>query len=552
MPLLICLILCVALCSAQLETPLSTRAIAAVQDRCAAALQSPGSMSDVLACMKYTGKSVGCADLGVIHGLTKYEDVVYAQLVCQEAKCDCGEAIATKAKAALSTGAAGLEENAAHVKAYLSAAAGGLTKATGSALEVANSVYGGDGVVSDPALYQLLTAASDKLTIKPKHLALSFQVFLGAAQGSDLAAAVASILALQALETTKFFPVYIGLKERVFQAGTKVQLEFTTTTALDNTVSVDKVEVKSVKSEKGAQLPYSNSMDLSPGRYIAEVSVSLKERSKAVSSTQAFVVLGTAAVEDVRALISTDHAIDSGSIPHGTFMSEEGRAGDDHVVHVAFKVASVGMDEPTQTTLRFTHVDSGAAVFVPAKASGGVYKATVSLAEKAKTFKHASGSYAVSILVGDAAFAVPLEVNVGNVELVFTAPAKVIEPLYAKSLLDESDRTLEPLPEIQHRMREPPRRANAIVSFVFACVPMVAVLAFIGAALYIKTKYGSTSASGISGVGLAFIGCCVAVLALTTSFWLGFAITPFYGTVKYLCVLGPITAFVGVKLAGSR
>jgi hypothetical protein len=430
--------------AAQLDGSLSPRMLETLQGRCAAELAAPSSPRALYAAMQYSDETVACANLGLIHTATSYSDVVYAHLACMRAKCDCGETIGTAAMRLIDAGVKGLGEDVGAAKAYLSAVAAGVAPADERVLEAASAMYtqGDDNVVSDPELFQLLNGAGVKTNIKPKHLSLSFQVFLSAASGADVAQAAAAVGALTALETTKFFPVHTRLTTNTFAAGSKISLTFATTTALDQPVADANVQVKSVSNSAGENVPFSDGAVMAAGLYSVATSLSLAERSKPISSTLSFVVQAQASVTGVRALISPDHAIDTSDMPKGSFMEgdNEGHAERDHVVHVAFSVS--GAADVLQTVVRFTHSETGKSVYVPTKsASGaGTYKATVALADKAKMFDHSSGTYHVVILVGDAALAAPVLTSLGDVQLAFTPPVKIIEPLYAKSLLDESDR----------------------------------------------------------------------------------------------------------------
>ena len=388
-------------------------------------------------------------------------------------------------------------------------------------------------------------------TIKPKYMALSFQAFIGGAASTDLGIATSSLESVRLLENAKYFPMHVKLETTSFKAGSRVVLTPQVFSALGAPVVAD-VQVTGVKNGGGEAVSYAaGGADLAPGRYSAEISVSPSDRSKPVTTATSFVVAGGASVTALKTLVSRNEAVDAGSMENGAFSGELADASAGHVLHVSFQVDSVLATKPSQTLVRIVHKASGHAVHTAAKAMGdGSFRTVIPLAKEAKTFRHASGEYEVAVFVGDAAMETPQQVSAGSVTLNFPEPTKVIEPLYAKSLLDESDRTLSPLPDITHVMREPPRRANPALSLIFSALPTMAAVIFIGFALRLATM--SKSKKGFMPTGmieLGFMVCMIAAVALTTGFWLGLAPFAFYDTIKYVCVLTPVTAIFAMKLA---
>ncbi len=76
-----------------------------------------------------------------------------------------------------------------------------------------------------------------------------------------------------------------------------------------------------------------------------------------------------------------------------------------------------------QAFVRLTHALSGAEIIFVAEQtdSSSPYKFEVDVGAKAKDFGHRSGSYALSLLVGDAAIANPVEWHVADVKISFPA-----------------------------------------------------------------------------------------------------------------------------------
>jgi hypothetical protein len=66
----------------------------------------------------------------------------------------------------------------------------------------------------------------------------------------------------------------------------------------------------------------------------------------------------------------------------------------------------------------------------------------------------------------------------------FAKPVKKELPLFAESLLHESDTTQKALPEIHHQFREPDRRAPKLFAFIFSGVQLVWLMGLLGGLYY--------------------------------------------------------------------
>jgi hypothetical protein len=221
-------------------------------------------------------------------------------------------------------------------------------------------------------------------------------------------------------------------------------------------------------------------------------------------------------------------------------------------LQVAFEVASqsspASTKKPHQAFVRFTHRESGHAVSVAAKKSavagaGGAltYAATVSIADRMAAFDHQSGEYTITIQVGDASYASPVEFVVGSVDLRFPAKQNVNLPLYAKSLLHTSDTTLKPLPEITHVMRPPAKRASDFMATIFTVLTAAPLVVLVLYLLSLKPDFARAG----SLFSLLALGSFSLTLALYVGYWLSLQGVSFYETIKYLCFLFPVTMFLG-------
>lgn len=216
------------------------------------------------------------------------------------------------------------------------------------------------------------------------------------------------------------------------------------------------------------------------------------------------------------------------------------------VVHIAFSLSGLPTGSsfvPQQKFVKFSNKLTGAhAVFACSlDASSGLFHVGVVVGEELKAFSHSNGEYDVSILVGDALVANPIEWAVGKVTIVLPNKAKEHYPLYTKSLLHESDNTLKALPEITHKMRPPAERASTAMSTAFTVLSVVPLFVFVG--YVFKLRFDLKRLRSIWSV--AFVLCLVASLALYLAFWLALDGFSFYDTIKYIGLLTVALVFTG-------
>jgi hypothetical protein len=234
-------------------------------------------------------------------------------------------------------------------------------------------------------------------------------------------------------------------------------------------------------------------------------------------------------------------------------------AADDYV-HVSFGVSTpskVGkrFQKPHQVFVKFTHVESGTSTyFVGASegtlgesAVGAKYRVAVAVAKEVETFKHLSGTYTVSILASDVAYVNPTEWVVGSIDLTLPVKAKPHFALYTKPLMYESDNTLAPLSEIVHQMRPPAKRASAFMATVFTAAVVVYLVGFVSHVLSLSPNLHRMRSLS----SYLFVICMVTLMLLIVGYWLALDAFDFYDTIKYLCILVPITMVVGSSAIAS-
>ncbi|CAM9519989.1 unnamed protein product, partial [Sphacelaria rigidula] len=230
---------------------------------------------------------------------------------------------------------------------------------------------------------------------------------------------------------------------------------------------------------------------------------------------------------------------------------------DGHHLHIGFSLEGGAAAAPHQAFVRFTHVQTGLDTFFVAApdrsaASGGGggggisigrFSVSVALGEETGTFLQRSGAYEVAVIVGGPLVAPPVSETLGAINLDFPAAKERSWPLYARSLLHESDVTLEPLPEKHHTFRQPEARPPAGVSLLFTILALAPLAAFVG---WLRNGGGDLRRLPHSESGrlwcLAYQASMVAVVGLFVTYW--FALTMSY-TLQLLAMLSLVTTWTG-------
>jgi hypothetical protein len=364
----------------------------------------------------------------------------------------------------------------------------------------------------------------------------------------------------------KASPLQVSFSENRFYAESPQnhKLQLVVKSILGEDVPLESAEVVSVKtvgkdSAHFAGQHFENgvldmsSSNLGPGRYLAQVSVTAAGRTKPLTHQAYFVVADSVAVRDVRFHLVSGSDDGAKSEPHKVTTQNGLRAdtasamaGDS--VRISFQVASNNdgavTRKPHQAVVRLTHHEGRSVVFTAKKVDAGAalnYEAKFSVADSIQKFDYKSGTYVVTIQVGDAAYAEPVEWVVGTVDLALPTKKSEHLPLYAKSLLHSSDVALEPLPEIEHVMRPPAKRASNFMATVFTALTAAPLVVFVVYVLSLRPDLSRLA----SLPSIAALVCLALLLGLYVSYWLALPGVNFYETIRYLCILTPITMIVG-------
>lgn len=416
---------------------------------------------------------------------------------------------------------------------------------------------GGEGdVLSDATLiYPLSSLSPKKLRIDKAALKVSAETLIGLKHSTDPEIAFKAYKSLDIIRTYKAAPCYASIKKSYFSTGEDLSFATEVYDVLGNVLTVDEVELVSLKvigkdsfvvqnvKEKGADITVSADK-LSAGRYGVNLAVNLAEKLTTIKFQTVVVVTEKVEIKEVSAGItdSKQFTSDLTAIPvQNSFFGLEVSASSQDILHVSFKISNIAK-KPHQAFVRFANKEtSESVVFVANKVGEGEYHLAIAAHEEIDAFSYESGEYVLSIMVADAVIANQQEWTLGSVTFKFPAKPVINLPLYAKSLLHTSDTTLKPLPEIEHQMRPPSKRASPFMSGLFTVLSILPLIVFVGFILSLKPNFARLN----SLASIAFVICLVAIVALYSGYWLAVDGISFYDTIKYLCFLLPLTIVLG-------
>ncbi|GAB6028183.1 proteasome regulatory particle base subunit [Chamberlinius hualienensis] len=184
-----------------------------------------------------------------------------------------------------------------------------------------------------------------------------------------------------------------------------------------------------------------------------------------------------------------------------------------------------------QAFVVLNHVDSGREIiFVADTDSANTYKFDLEIQGKSKLFGSLSGSYRLSIIVGDSVISNPVLWHLADVSITFQDP--VILPR-------ETEDEQKPKPEIKHVFREPDKRPPNVVSTTFSGLTLVPLLLLV----ILWIKIGANVSEFKLNLGtIGFHVGLASIFGLFTLFWLKLTM---FETLKYLIFVGIVTFLCG-------
>jgi len=180
-------------------------------------------------------------------------------------------------------------------------------------------------------------------------------------------------------------------------------------------------------------------------------------------------------------------------------------------------------------------------IYVAERDNVGTYRFDLDVNAKAEEFGGNGGTYAMSVIIGDAKISNSINWHLADVKFEFPADA---------STKDSTDAWDKPKPEIKHMFREPEKRPPALVSTAFT---VLCILPFV-ALFLVWGKLGANISLfpfGLSSIFFTiFLG---AIFVLYVCFWLQLNM---FTSMKYLIMIGVVAFLSGnsllVKIAEKR
>ncbi|XP_065897910.1 dolichyl-diphosphooligosaccharide--protein glycosyltransferase subunit 2-like [Dysidea avara] len=154
-----------------------------------------------------------------------------------------------------------------------------------------------------------------------------------------------------------------------------------------------------------------------------------------------------------------------------------------------------------------------------------------------ESFGYMSGTYKMSLIIGDFAAENSFVWDIGSIDLKFSG-----EPVAKK---DKESR--QPKPEIIHMYREPDKRASKTMSTLFTVLTLLPILFLLALWLGLGANISNLFDSGIWGI-LFQLG-LVGMFSLFFLFWLQLNM---FETLWYLGLLGAFTFFAGNRMLRSK
>ncbi|XP_032897560.1 dolichyl-diphosphooligosaccharide--protein glycosyltransferase subunit 2 isoform X1 [Amblyraja radiata] len=194
---------------------------------------------------------------------------------------------------------------------------------------------------------------------------------------------------------------------------------------------------------------------------------------------------------------------------------------------------------PHQTFVRlYNQKTEQEVVFVAEPDSKNVYKFDLDVTERKSEFNSVSGSYDLSLIIGDATLENPILWHLADVVIKFPdeeSPTPV-----------QSQDLFVPKPEIQHLFREPEKKPPIAVSNTFTALVLAPLLLLI--ILWIKLGVNISNFTFSPSTIVFHLG-HAGMLGLMYVYWTQLNM---FQTLQYLAVLGSITFFAGNRMLAQK
>lgn len=282
-----------------------------------------------------------------------------------------------------------------------------------------------------------------------------------------------------------------------------------------------------------------------PGLYQLKFRVE-SARFKAFDAELPIKVKGTVKLGQAEVFVSENVKLTTADQPletvvHPRAFSQAVSAGGQQTVFVRLSLAEgSSLPAPSQIFLQLTpaHRVERPALFAFQNSASGkhlIAKAPLSLVSAVESLS-GTGSYSLTLLVGDAALVKGQQWNLGTVNLEVSSVA---------NNEDKANSEAAARPEIKHSFRSAESRAPVLLSLVFAAaafVPLAGLVLYLNWLGVLSLQLGGT-------MSLVFQGSILAILGLYTFYWLQLNI---FEAMVPLAILGAVAFFSGQRALSAH
>jgi len=209
-------------------------------------------------------------------------------------------------------------------------------------------------------------------------------------------------------------------------------------------------------------------------------------------------------------------------------------------LHVSFKVKNAASGRPLlvhQSVLKLTNsVTKENFYFVVRASNQRIYSITIDMSEQSKLMSNRSGTYELTLIVGDSYIEKSIAWKCAELDIVFSGKdeRKILDPFAKK-------------PDIEHKFRKPEKEADHFMTDLF-CVILIFPFVFLVVQFL---RYGNFDGipTGINTIyALLFVACSSALLGLNVVYWYDLK---FFEALYYGAIITIPTIYFGKKTLSS-
>eukprot|EP01104_Vermistella_antarctica_P000586 TRINITY_DN10738_c0_g1_i1.p1 TRINITY_DN10738_c0_g1~~TRINITY_DN10738_c0_g1_i1.p1 ORF type:complete len:686 (+),score=197.64 TRINITY_DN10738_c0_g1_i1:78-2135(+) len=278
------------------------------------------------------------------------------------------------------------------------------------------------------------------------------------------------------------------------------------------------------------------------GLYAVDISVvpSDKRFSSITSAMRTFKVVADVSVADALVSIvdkADRNAAKKETVKFGKTLFRKLVLDEGKHLHVSFAVKNAATDDSVtvqQAFVRLSNDDGEESILAAAQRPDGTYFIEEAIEVLGEPLRFVSGSYELSVIVGDVFVHNPVHWELGSIELTFDEAREIEE--------DKLDLTAAA--DITHVYRTPDSRPPSSVSFAFTGLVLAPILVLFLGLHRVGVNLGNFPTSGLAFIAaLVFQLSIAGMLALFILYWLELDI---FSTLTYLGALGGVAVVSGL------